>query len=328
MLSKCDLSWLCVIARGWQLHAGRSQRLVSELSKSIDKKPTGSYRWWGWGRSAGSRRTAAHCETRWWAWLRIEHNWFFPLTVRKDQEKKKGGINKYILVSEVPRDKKNTGVSSLLSGGWDVLSSASGAVARCGSSELRCPCVGDERLHPTAGVRFATWTDRGLGGGKKRERGWGQMGIRMYDTRRSRLQKWDCCGIERVGDSGLSRCSSPRDESRTPHPTVSPPATHLLLHIQLSLFLCYIFIICMLVFFCCSWLNVEACCSCCWGAACRGIELWVQLCHLKLKWNDLCTYTTIQVHIFYCQPQRTSSFIHSFYCKVLLQVCTLTLVLK
>lgn len=66
----------CVITRRWKRHAGRYHRLASESSKIFDVKRTGSYRWWGWGRSAGSRRTAGHCETRWSAWLCIEHSRF------------------------------------------------------------------------------------------------------------------------------------------------------------------------------------------------------------------------------------------------------------
>lgn len=79
-----------------------------------------------------------------------------PLTLSTNQ-KERGG--KYILECEGPKqDGKRE--CPLLS---PVPPSATGAVARCGSSELRWPCVGDERLHPTAGVRSATWTDRGMG---------------------------------------------------------------------------------------------------------------------------------------------------------------------
>ena len=55
-------------------------------------------------------------------------------------------------------------------------SSASGAVARCGSSKLRCPCAaaaGDERLHPpgrSEALPPGLIVEDGLGEKKKRER--------------------------------------------------------------------------------------------------------------------------------------------------------------
>lgn len=219
--------------------AGKSN--LSELNKCIDKKPTGSYRWWGWGRSAGSRRTAAHCGTRWWAWLRIEHNWFCSLAVwtdKKKETKKKRRENKYILFYLKSQEikKKNAVVSSPSFRAWDVLSSASGAVARCGSSKLRCPCVRDERLHPTAEVRSATWTDRGLGG-KEREReteGRGEVIERKREIGSPKVRLlWHWKG----GRQWPLPVHQPPGWVCTPHPTVSPPPTHLLLPPSNSLYI-------------------------------------------------------------------------------------------
>ncbi|KAF3859534.1 hypothetical protein F7725_021933 [Dissostichus mawsoni] len=88
--------------------------------------------------------------------------------------------------------------------GCALNTTASGAVARCGSSELRCPCAGDERLHPPADVRSATWTDRGLAG-KKRER----------DTEGGDVQMMSCRkGIGREGGATGAREDSGQAEPR------------------------------------------------------------------------------------------------------------------
>ena len=122
----------------------------------FNKKPTGSYRWWGWGRSEGSRRTAAHCERRWWAWLRIEHRFCCALAVwkkkqtrgwRKGKKRKRGWIDPLLWSPGVGltwcRRSCALVVVLVVVWGWGggVFSSYSAAVARCGSSELCCPCV-------------------------------------------------------------------------------------------------------------------------------------------------------------------------------------------
>lgn len=146
--------------------------------------------------------------------------------------------------------------------GWDVQSSASGAVARCGSSKLRCPCVGDEGLHPTAGVRSATWTDRGLGG-KKTEGVGAEWGSGC--TRRSRLQietvvslnGWETVASPGASAPGMS--PTPRIPPY-PHPWHTPYSTcnSLASSVTSSSFACWSF--------CCSRLKVETHCDwcCCW----------------------------------------------------------------
>lgn len=132
-----------------------------------------------------------------------------------------------------------------------MLSSASGAVARCGSSKLRCPCVGDERLHPTAGVRFATWTDRGLGGKKERGGGgrWGSgCTIRAAHVSKSEtvvaLKGWETVASPGAPAPGMS--PAPRIPP-FPHPrhTSYSTSNSLSFSVTSSLFACWV---CLFVF--------------------------------------------------------------------------------
>lgn len=133
---------------------------------------------------------------------------------------------------------------------WEVASSARGAVARCGSSKLRCPCAGDETLHPSAEVRSATWADRGLGG-KEREGGGGEgLGggggswgsgcqIRTAHVSKSEtvvtLEGWETVASPGAPAPGMSlHTAHPTSACPHPHHPQHPPSNSLSLTANLA----------------------------------------------------------------------------------------------
>lgn len=173
-------------------------------------KRTGSYRWWGWGRSAGSRRTAGHCETRWSAWLCIEHSRFCFLRRSGEEALSSTSISLYLKF----RWDRNIEVSCLqLVEPWRAGAAPSAAV----HVSQRWGCIPRPMCASPPGL---------IEGGKREKEGWAQMGGSGCGCAAHVYKR--LCGTARVGDNGLSRCSSPHDETRTQHLTASPPATHLL----------------------------------------------------------------------------------------------------